>query len=254
MLLKKGDKSAQVKEWQAFLNTQGENLIADGNFGGLTHGATMRFQAKRGLREDGIVGQNTYLEAAKLGFVGGGFSQVEEPDAVEPKLIEKVIVETGANDLFDGSDANERANLAMLANVAPTLQRRGRLFIEAAHADGVTVRIVQGLRTFAEQDALYAQGRTKPGKRVTNARGGKSLHNFGLALDFAPVVNGVISWDEKLYKPFGKWADAAGLEWGGRWTKFVDLPHVQDDEGMTLAEIRQLYRTGGLNAVWNRVH
>lgn len=252
MLLKKGDKSSQVREWQEFLNTQGEKLVADGNFGNLTEGATMRFQAKHGLREDGIVGQNTYLEAAKLGFVGAGIGKPAEDNSDAPLLVEKVVVEPGGVVLFEGTKVG-KINAAMLAEVAPTLQRRGTLFIEAAQADGVTVQIVQGLRTIAEQNALFAKGRTKPGKKVTNARGGQSLHNYGLALDFAPVVNGVVSWDENLYKPFGKWADIAGLEWGGRWKDFIDLPHVQDDEGMTLKQIQELYRIGGLNTVWNRV-
>ena len=45
------------------------------------------------------------------------------------------------------------------------------------------VRITQGLRTIAEQDALYAKGRTTPGKKVTNAKGGQSVHNYGFAVD-----------------------------------------------------------------------
>ena len=57
---------------------------------------------------------------------------------------------------------------------------------------GVEVRIVQGLRTIDEQNALYAQGRTKPGKKVTNAKGGQSYHNYGLAVDIYPVINGKI--------------------------------------------------------------
>lgn len=239
-MLKQGDKGTEVREWQVFLNSRGERLIADGNFGLMTKAATQRFQDAFGLRPDGIVGENTLKEAERFGF------------GIEPVMVEKEVAEPGGVVLFEGTTVGKK-NAAMLAKVAPTLQRRGQLFIEAAAADGVEVQIVQGLRTIAEQDALYAKGRTKPGRRVTNARGGQSLHNYGLALDFAPVVSGVISWDEKLYKSFGKWADKAGLEWGGRWTKFVDLPHVQDDEGMSLAEIQQLYKQGGLNAVWNRV-
>jgi len=54
-----------------------------------------------------------------------------------------------------------------------------------AKMPGVAVRIVQGLRTIEEQNSLYAQGRTKPGKIVTNAKGGQSYHNYGMAIDFA---------------------------------------------------------------------
>ena len=72
MLLKKGDKGANVKAFQAFLNTQGEVLDADGNFGGLTEGAVRRFQAKHGLTSDGKAGQNTISVAMQLGLEGFG--------------------------------------------------------------------------------------------------------------------------------------------------------------------------------------
>src|ERR1043165_556102 len=66
----------------------------------------------------------------------------------------------------------------------------------------VGCRFTQTLRTFEEQNALYAQGRTKPGQIVTNAKGGQSYHNYGLAIDFALLIdkNGdgkpdEVSWD-----------------------------------------------------------
>lgn len=97
------------------------------------------------------------------------------------------------------------------------------------------VRIAQGLRTFAEQDALYAQGRTKPGKKVTNAKGGQSVHNYGFAVDIVLIIDGkeaswdtkkdwdgdkVADWDECV-KVFAKY----GWSWGGNWTSFKDMPH-----------------------------
>ncbi len=60
------------------------------------------------------------------------------------------------------------------------------------------VRIAQGLRTFQEQDDLYAIGRTKPGKKVTNAKGGQSVHNYGFAVDIVLIIDGkTASWDVK---------------------------------------------------------
>ena len=73
-------------------------------------------------------------------------------------------------------------------------------------SQGVIVEIVQGLRTFAEQDALYAQGRTGPGAIVTQARGGESNHNYGLAADLCPFTDG---------KPVVECADD-GMERGRR--------------------------------------
>lgn len=124
----------------------------------------------------------------------------------------------------------------------------------------MAIRVVQGLRTWAEQDALYAQGRTKPGPIVTKAKGGSSFHNIGLALDFAIVMdkdgNGSfeeLSWDTV------KDADKDGMpdwnevvtsfesknwEWGGKWRTFKDLPHVQKTFGLTIAQCRERYIAG----------
>lgn len=91
------------------------------------------------------------------------------------------------------------------------------------------------LRTIAEQDALYAQGRTKPGAIVTKAKGGLSYHNYGLALDIAFIRNGKLSYDMKAdLDGDGKsdWSEVVqifkqhGWEWGGDWT-FKDYPHFQ---------------------------
>ncbi len=120
---------------------------------------------------------------------------------------------------------------------------------EANFPKNMAIRIVQGLRTFAEQDGLYAQGRTKPGKKVTNAKGGQSLHNYGLAIDFAILLDkdnngtyeelswsttadydrdGIIDWNEVVAE-----FEKAGWEWGGKWRTFKDLPHCQKTGGWT---------------------
>jgi len=116
---------------------------------------------------------------------------------------------------------------------------------------GLVTEIVQGLRTFAEQDALYAQGRTKPGQIVTQARGGESNHNYGLAADLCPFVNGKPNWDAPLdvWATIGAIATEHGLEWGGTWKKFLDKPHVQLPS-ITIKECASCHRTGGLPAVW----
>ena len=99
--------------------------------------------------------------------------------------------------------------------------------------NNVEVRIVQGLRTFTEQDDLYAQGRTKPGPRVTKAKAGQSLHNYGLAIDFCLLIGKkTISWDTKKDFDNDKQADwievvraftKRGFLWGA---SFGDYPHI----------------------------
>lgn len=73
---------------------------------------------------------------------------------------------------------------------------------------------------------------------MTNARGGYSWHNFGLAADYAFIINGKVTWNGP-WDAFGKIARECGLEWGGGWTKFKDRPHVQMTRGKTLAQMRQ---------------
>jgi len=83
-------------------------------------------------------------------------------------------------------------------------------------------------RTRAEQEALYARGRTSPGAIVTNAPPGTSLHEYGLALDFGFVddVLGKMDWAECRFHQLGAIAEKYGLRWGGRF-QTPDLPHVQ---------------------------
>ena len=110
------------------------------------------------------------------------------------------------------------------------------------------VRITQGLRTFKEQDDLFALGRTrvnpqgktakKPlGNRVTQAKGGQSVHNYGFAVDICLIIDGkTASWDTakdwdndtvadwyECVKIFAKF----GWEWGGNWKNFKDFPHFE---------------------------
>jgi peptidoglycan L-alanyl-D-glutamate endopeptidase CwlK len=117
-------------------------------------------------------------------------------------------------------------------------------------------RFTHTLRTFAEQDALYAQGRTKAGAKVTNARGGQSYHNFGMAIDIVLLVdkdkNGsfeTASWDVKTdFDGDGKadWMEIVaifkryGFEWGGDW-KFNDAPHFQKTFGKSINELLSLH-------------
>jgi peptidoglycan LD-endopeptidase CwlK len=128
--------------------------------------------------------------------------------------------------------------------------------------------LFMALRTFEDQDELYTQGRTKPGTIVTNARGGDSLHNYGLAADF--VLDGQVekpgiqwSWNIQSdvnadrrndWLQMAEIAVSCGLEPGWFWKKFPDAPHVQNRYGLTLAEIKEIYRAGhGIKAVWEEL-
>ena len=132
---------------------------------------------------------------------------------------------------FGTFDERSEQNIATLL---PSAQRIARMWLKQAKEEaaklGYDVRIICGTRTYAEQDGLYAQERTKKGAKVTNARGGYSWHKFGLAFDF-----GIFSTDCKTnygesqhYKTLGKLAmTLPNTTWGGTWKNPVDEPHIQ---------------------------
>jgi peptidoglycan LD-endopeptidase CwlK len=128
-----------------------------------------------------------------------------------------------------------------LANVHPTLKTKAVELIKRAYAQGIYVLITQGFRSIAEQNELYAQGRTKPGKIVTNAKGGYSYHNFGLAFDIViQNADGSLCWSvaDKRWQTVGAIGKSLGLEWGGEWRDFSDYPHFQLTFGLSLADLR----------------
>ena len=119
----------------------------------------------------------------------------------------------------------------------PQFARKLSLFEKKLADRGIKVVLTWGYRSIEQQNALYAKGRSAPGSIVTKARGGYSWHNFGLAADYAFIVNGKVTWDGP-WSMFGKTARECGLEWGGDFKTLVDRPHVQWTQGKTLAQMR----------------
>ena len=112
---------------------------------------------------------------------------------------------------------------------------------------GLYVLWTDGLRTKAEQDALYAQGRTAPGTVVTNVTYPNSMHNWGVAVDFCRNERGREYDDtDNFFYRVGFVAKQFGLEWGGDWKSFKDKPHLQLAEYSmdgTTAYLRGAYGT-----------
>jgi RHS repeat-associated protein len=137
------------------------------------------------------------------------------------------------------STGNARTD-AKLATLHPDVQDQMKSFILIAkYRYGIDLRVTDAYRTYAEQDAIYAKGRTAAGSIVTNAKGGQSNHNFGLAIDVVPFENGKINYKTSQWKLIGRIGESRGLEWGGRW-RFVDKPHFQNLFGNTLKQLRAL--------------
>lgn len=110
---------------------------------------------------------------------------------------------------------------------------------------GTEVRITQGFRTFEEQNTLYSQGRTKPGSKVTNASGGQSIHNYGLAFDYVLFKNGKISWEvDADWKKVATTFKSKGFEWGGDWKSFKDYPHLEKTFSLDFKAMLKKYNAG----------
>jgi peptidoglycan L-alanyl-D-glutamate endopeptidase CwlK len=147
-----------------------------------------------------------------------------------------------------------------IATMLPETQRAARKFMAGIASAGLTaglqVRIISGTRTYAEQAALYEQGRSKPGHIVTNARAGQSNHNFGIAWDVG-VFNSSGAYIDDLiekkkmtsnavdaeYKKVGAYGKTRGLFWGGDWHS-PDYPHFQLLDNDLLASIREKFVGG----------
>jgi peptidoglycan L-alanyl-D-glutamate endopeptidase CwlK len=139
-------------------------------------------------------------------------------------------------------DRRTERNLASLQLPA---QRAARRFMAAVTGDGIDARIISGTRSYEEQNALFRQGRFgNPGPRVTNARGGQSRHNFGIAWDIGIFEGGAYLGESPRYDRAAEVGLVERIEWGGHWTSFVDRPHYQLALPLSTTEIRVRFEAG----------
>ena len=142
-------------------------------------------------------------------------------------------------------------------------------------ARGMAVLITDGLRTFEEQDELFKKGRRNvPGESiVTNARGGESNHNYGLAVDMYPVLPDATGKEKvftsipnhssvefarafnRIQNAIGDLAEQLGMFWGARFSGIVDTPHVQllAEHDLSARECLRIFHSNGdrLQPVWD---
>ena len=126
-----------------------------------------------------------------------------------------------------------------IAKLHPKVRDTFAAFVATAEQElNIKLRVSQGLRTIAEQNALYAQGRSKPGRKVTNAKGGQSYHNYGLAIDLVQLIGSSVNWQFK-YELLEPIATRFGIEWGGNFKSILDRPHFQITFGFTTAKLKE---------------
>lgn len=125
-----------------------------------------------------------------------------------------------------GDKVDDRSE-KVIATLLPQVRPYARALVTKAAQTGITIKVISGLRTYDEQNDLYGQGRTKPGNIVTNARGGYSNHNFGIAFDIGVFEGSSYKDESPKYKAVGALGVDLGLEWGGNWKTIQDEPHFQ---------------------------
>ena len=131
-------------------------------------------------------------------------------------------------------------NSRKIEDLIPQAKERVERFIALCHEQGIDLLVTSTFRDHESQGELYEQGRTKPGKVVTNAKPGESWHNYRCAVDVVPLVNGKPNWDgsDPIWQTIGELGEQAGLEWAGRWHSFKELAHFQYTGGLTLADLK----------------
>jgi peptidoglycan L-alanyl-D-glutamate endopeptidase CwlK len=132
-------------------------------------------------------------------------------------------------------------NSRNLEELLPPVKKRAEALLEAAKAQGIDLLVTSTYRDNECQTLLYAQGRTKPGDIVTNAKAGESYHNYRCAFDVVPLVNGKPVWNAKdpVWQKIGAIGKSCDLEWAGDWVgKMREMAHFQYANKLTIAQLQ----------------
>jgi peptidoglycan L-alanyl-D-glutamate endopeptidase CwlK len=133
-------------------------------------------------------------------------------------------------------------NSRKITDLHPKVAAMCQELIARCDAAGIDIIVTSTYRDHESQAELYAAGRTKPGRKVTNAKPGRSWHNWRLAFDVVPMRSGKPVWgttgdDLVLWKTIGKIGKEIGLEWAGDWVSFKEYPHFQFTGGLSLDDM-----------------
>lgn len=257
-VLRLGSSGHYVRLLQLDLNGLGENyngFKVDGYLGKQTDDVVKNFQDRFNLMRDGVVGPKTWrlmIENVKaiqrllnsrgypVGNVDGWYG-TKTIEAVKRFQRDQGLPVTGIFNprtrqrLFNPNNKDHyelRPTSLSLSALDPRVAQMARRFLVLTKTHGLNVHITNVFRSWDKSDRLYAKGRTEPGPKVSNAQGGNSFHNWGLAFDAAPFENGHISNDISKYKLMGQLGKQVGLEWGGDFKSIKDYPHFQYTYGL----------------------
>jgi hypothetical protein len=132
-----------------------------------------------------------------------------------------------------GKDRGDIPMIADLNSLHPFFRDKINQLIINCKAKGIDLAIVESFRTHAKQTEYYTMG-----KKYTRSAGGKSKHQYGLAVDVVPIVDSVAVWDNAiLWRKIGVEGEKLGLRWGGRWKSPYDPAHFEWTGGVTTAHL-----------------
>lgn len=153
--------------------------------------------------------------------------------------------------------SDDRVTLTRIATAHPAIRKELlAIYYEISRrlTGRAQVRFTEVLRSPERQTELYAQGRTKPGKIVTNAKAWGSAHQYGLAVDMCLIIDGKeASWDtvaDHDRDGIADWMecvavfDKYGWEWAGRWKSFREAPHFQKLHGLPVSVLAERVKAG----------
>lgn len=264
--LKSQGPSVRILQMNLYgLNYNYNGLQISGVFDLLTDSVVRDFQAENKLVPDGIVGPTTWSllfgkvlkiqsklnslyfnSGAPDGIYGGRTADaVKRFQSVNDLVINGVVTPRTRQQLFNPNPKDDYSTLPSsisLSALNPYVASLANKFLVLCNANSIDVAIIVTFRSWYDQDVLYAQGRTTPGYIVTDAEGGDSYHNWGLAFDCAPLINNVIAWDATdKFIQMGTLGQQIGLEWGGNWTSYkinlIDMPHFQYTFGLSTEQL-----------------
>lgn len=128
-----------------------------------------------------------------------------------------------------GKDRGALSMINDLNALHPYFRDKIKSLIQECKSKGIDLAVVETYRTHAKQNEYKFMGR-----KYTNSTGGKSKHQYGLAVDLVPIVDSAAVWDNTaLWKKVGLVGEKLGLRWGGRWKKPYDPGHFEWTGGLT---------------------
>lgn len=130
----------------------------------------------------------------------------------------------------------DRGSLPMIADLNalhPYFRDKVTMLITMCKAKGIELAIVESYRTHSKQNEYKSMG-----KNYTRSGGGKSKHQYGLAVDVVPMIDSVAQWDNvKLWRKVGVIGEQLGLRWGGRWKSLYDPGHFEWTGGLSSSHL-----------------